>query len=92
MSTAEVCGITEMEIHTGRSYSVTMYLVNKGKFQDSALLHREDEESCYKQTVSQNNETSLWLKSECICEYVHNKASDTFPFMIHISDAASYAS
>ena len=52
----------------------------------------KDEETRYKQSVSWNNETSLWLKSEYIHEYIHDKAADAFPFMIHISDVMSYCS
>ena len=86
---------TEVEMGTGRSYSViwcTWWLKHKGKSQDSALLHGEDIESCYEQTVSWNNETSLWLKSECIHEYICDKDADAFPFVIHISDVVSYCS
>ena len=52
----------------------------------------KDEETCYEWSVSWNNETSLWLKSEYIHEYICDKAADAFPFMIHISNVMSYCS
>ena len=31
-------------------------------------------------------------KSEYIREYIHDRAADAFPFVIHISDVISYCS
>ena len=70
----------------------TWWLKHKGESQDSALLHGEDEETCYEQTVSWNNETNLLGKSEFIHDYVHESlTADLFPFVINISNAISYA-